>query len=70
MRKIALGIAVTALGVATLVQAGGQMKPGMWSYTGQMDAPGMPMQMPPMSYQHCLTQGLHGVQSLAAHPLL
>lgn len=31
------------------------MQPGMWEITTQMNMPGMPYQMPPMTFKHCVT---------------
>lgn len=41
---------------AAALAAGSGMKPGQYEYTMKMDMPGMPVAMPPMTVQHCLTQ--------------
>lgn len=43
--------------VASTVMAGGpDMKEGLWQVTVTMEMPGMPMQMPPQTFTHCLTK--------------
>lgn len=32
------------------------MNPGKWTWTSQMQMPGMSMQMPPMTYSECVTR--------------
>lgn len=47
-----LGLAVTASGATA---ADPQMQAGKWDYTIKTEIPGMPMAMPPMRFQQCLT---------------
>ena len=53
MKKLVV-VAAALLPLAAV--AGDGMKPGKYSYTVKMEMPGMPFQMPPQNFQHCLTQ--------------
>lgn len=60
-RRIRIALIVVSLLIASLAACGGgqsgpNMKEGLWEITVKMDMPGMPMQMPPQSYRHCLSQ--------------
>ena len=45
------------LALSTAAVAGdAKMQPGMWEYTMKMEMPGMPVAMPPQTFQNCMTQ--------------
>ena len=54
-RRITLLIAAAAL-LIPLVAGAAPMKAGKWQLTMEMDMPGMPMKMPPMSFSKCVTK--------------
>ena len=54
-RKLALAASAAAL-LAVPVFAASPQKPGNWQMTMEMDAPNMPMKMPPMTFTHCVTK--------------
>lgn len=47
--------ALLALAALPALAGENPMKPGMWEITTQMDMPGMPYKMPPMTFKHCVT---------------
>lgn len=50
-------LALCALVCALVVPAYGAVgKAGKWQMTMEMDMPGMPMKMPPMTFTHCVTK--------------
>ena len=49
-------VAALALALALPAFAGDGMKPGQYEYTMKMDMPGMPVAMPPQTFQRCVTQ--------------
>lgn len=49
-------LAVLVLALATTVFAASPQKPGKWQITMQMDMPGMPVKMPPVTTSHCVTE--------------
>jgi len=53
-KAIAAGLCV--LGFAAPALGADGMRPGQYEYTVRMEIPGMPVAMPPMTLQHCLTQ--------------
>jgi hypothetical protein len=53
-RKFALFVLVCALVVPAY--AAGPVKPGKWETTMEMEMPGMPMKMPPITVSHCITK--------------
>jgi uncharacterized protein DUF3617 len=52
--KTPLLLALLALAVPALAGES-PMKPGMWEITSQMNMPGMPYKMPPMTFKQCVT---------------
>jgi Protein of unknown function (DUF3617) len=55
LRKLTLAAAALTL-CALPTFAASPQKPGSWQITMEMDAPNMPMKMPPMTFTHCVTQ--------------
>lgn len=57
LRTFAFCVFVLALAVTAFAADNAQhMKPGKWSISIQMDMPNMPMKMPPMTVERCVTQ--------------
>lgn len=59
MRKSLLYVLVVLCAAAMAVPAvafESPQKPGKWKITMQMEMPGMPVKMPPVSFEHCLTE--------------
>lgn len=59
-RRLSLLAATAALATALPAHAQQmpmikEMRPGKYNYTIEMSNPGMPVKMPPMNFQHCLT---------------
>jgi len=55
LRKLSLAAAALTF-CALPTFAASPQKPGNWQITMEMDAPNMPMKMPPMTFTHCVTQ--------------
>ena len=55
MKSLRLGTFVFCALFAGVLFAQDQMKPGRWEVTMQMDMPGMPVKMPPMTQASCIT---------------
>ncbi|HVR40053.1 MAG TPA: DUF3617 family protein [Thermoanaerobaculia bacterium] len=49
-------MAVLALALATTVFAGSPQKAGKWQMTMQIEAPNLPVKMPPFTMTHCVTE--------------
>jgi hypothetical protein len=54
LRHMTLCAVLLVLAIPTF--AASPQKPGEWQITTEMDMPGMPMKMPPMTTKVCLTQ--------------
>lgn len=54
-RSLAILLALSAL-LSVPAQAGPNMKPGLWKMSTQVEMPGMPMQMPMVTYTKCLSE--------------
>jgi len=55
-RRIMMLIAAAAMLALPLTATAAPMKAGKWSTTMQMDMPGMPMKMPPITVSRCVTK--------------
>ena len=54
-RMVGMSVCAVALASAAVV-AQGPMRDGLWDVTMQMEMPNMPMKMPPMRQQQCITK--------------
>ena len=55
MRGTSWMLGLVALSTAVLA-GDARMQPGMWEYTMKMEMAGMPIAMPPQTFQRCMTQ--------------
>lgn len=55
-RRITMWIAALAVLALPMVAGAAPMKAGKWQMTMQMDMPGMPVKMPPVTFSHCVTK--------------
>ena len=56
-KQLGISIVVSALVLlSSPVMAGPNMKEGKWQISSKMEMPGMPMQIPPQTFSHCLTK--------------
>lgn len=56
-KQLGISIVVSALVLlSSLVMAGPNMKEGKWQISSKMEMPGMPVQIPPQTFSHCLTK--------------
>ena len=49
-------VSMCVLAAVSVSYAGPDMKEGKWEMTTKMEMPGMPMEMPPVTYTQCLTK--------------
>ena len=57
MRRVLPFVCVIALGITVAAQpAKSPQKPGKWQIKMEMEMPGMPMKMPPITTEVCLTE--------------
>jgi len=59
MKRTTTAVAVLSMlvsGAAWAGEAKVAAKPGKWSLTMTVDMPNMPMQIPPMTFEHCITE--------------
>ena len=59
MRKFVPYVFAAVAGLVAVVPAGAAEhpgKPGKWSISTQMEMPGLPIKMPPIKYEMCLTE--------------
>jgi hypothetical protein len=55
MSRRILAATLSATLCATAVAEPGNMLPGLWQITTEVEMPGMPMKLPPQTIQHCYT---------------
>jgi hypothetical protein len=57
-KKIFVVVCTACLGLGLVACTGGDpdLEEGMWEITTEINMPGMPMKIPPMVYQQCLTK--------------
>ncbi len=51
-----IGVLFLAFGLVSCSGGGPDLEEGMWEITTEVNMPGMPMKIPPMVYQQCLTK--------------
>jgi hypothetical protein len=56
MKKVGICLFALALALPIAASAAPHQKPGRWEVTTEMEMPGMPMKMPPVVTNVCLTQ--------------
>ncbi|MCU1227562.1 MAG: hypothetical protein JWO97_446 [Acidobacteria bacterium] len=56
VRKLALYACAGLMALPLAANAAGPMKAGKWKVTTQMEMPGMPVKMPPMTIETCVTK--------------
>ncbi|MBS1212757.1 MAG: hypothetical protein H6R26_1374 [Proteobacteria bacterium] len=56
MKLSYISLALAGMAFCGQVQAGPDMRPGLWEITMQLEMPGMPMAMPPVKQTMCFTQ--------------
>jgi len=70
--KTTLLLGLLALAAMPALAGENPMQPGMWEITTQMDMPGMPYKMPPMTLKHCVTPEMlakdHGLAEQKSPP--
>jgi hypothetical protein len=56
LRKAAVAVTLLGVSVTVLAQGPGPQRDGRWEVKMEMDMPGMPMKMPPMTSVQCITK--------------
>jgi hypothetical protein len=56
VRKLSLYACAAVMALPLVANAASPVKPGKWKVTTQMDMPGMPVKMPPITIETCITK--------------